>query len=58
MFYWEPAAVTTKCYPEWGENGERWDNSLFDYRRGNELLPGSDYLSIISEAASRNAPDP
>ena len=58
MFYWEPAAVTTKCYPGWGKDGERWDNSLFDYRRGNELLPGAEYLSIISDAASRNAPDP
>lgn len=47
MFYWEPAAVTTRCYPGWGKNGERWDNSLFDYRRGNELLPGAGYLSVF-----------
>jgi beta-galactosidase len=48
MFYWEPAIVTTRCREGWGYEDERWDNSLFDYRRGNELLPGADYLSVIS----------
>jgi arabinogalactan endo-1,4-beta-galactosidase len=48
MFFWEPAAVATLCNGRRGHEGERWDNSLFDYRRGNELLPGAEYLSIFS----------
>jgi len=48
MMYWEPAAVSTPCSPQWGNEDEHWDNSLFDYRTGNELLPGADYLSTIN----------
>lgn len=47
MFYWEPAIVSTRCRSGWGYEDERWDNSLFDYRRGNELLPGAEYLQVI-----------
>jgi len=48
VFYWEPAAVATRCSGRWGKEEERWNNSLFDYRRGNELLPGAEYLSVVS----------
>jgi arabinogalactan endo-1,4-beta-galactosidase len=49
VFYWEPAAVVTRCSREWGKQDLRWDNSLFDYRRGNELLPGAEYLRVVRD---------
>jgi arabinogalactan endo-1,4-beta-galactosidase len=49
VFYWEPAAVVTRCSSEWGKQDLRWDNSLFDYSRGNELLPGAEYLRVVRD---------
>ncbi len=49
VFYWEPAAVATRCSSRWGKEDESWNNTPFDYRRGNELLPGAEYLSVVSD---------
>jgi len=42
--YWEPAWVTSRCRTRWGQ-GSSWENAtFFDFERGNEVLPGIDFM--------------
>ena len=44
IVYWEPAWTTSACKTRWGQ-GSAWENAtFFDFRRGNELLPGIGYM--------------
>ena len=44
VVYWEPAWTTSRCETRWGR-GSSWENAtFFDFTRGNELLPGIDYM--------------
>ncbi len=43
--YWEPAWISTSCSTLWGQ-GSHWENAtFFDFNRGNEVLPGIDFLN-------------
>ncbi|XWO47437.1 arabinogalactan endo-1,4-beta-galactosidase [[Pseudomonas] boreopolis] len=43
VVYWEPAWTSNRCKTRWG-TGSSWENaSFFDFRNGNELLPGIDF---------------
>jgi arabinogalactan endo-1,4-beta-galactosidase len=47
VVYWEPAWVSTSCKTRWG-TGSHWENAtLFDFRKGNELLPAAEFLDRI-----------
>jgi arabinogalactan endo-1,4-beta-galactosidase len=47
VVYWEPAWVSTSCATRWG-TGSHWENAtLFDFRKGNELMPAADFLKAI-----------
>ena len=42
--YWEPGWVSTQCKTRWGQ-GSAWENdTFFDFKHGNELLPGIDFM--------------
>ncbi|MBN1428185.1 MAG: arabinogalactan endo-1,4-beta-galactosidase [Anaerolineae bacterium] len=44
IVYWEPAWVSTRCSTRWGL-GSHWENAtFFDFRKGNELHEGIDFL--------------
>ncbi|MFT4179532.1 MAG: arabinogalactan endo-1,4-beta-galactosidase [Thermomonas sp.] len=44
IVYWEPAWTTSACKTRWGR-GSAWENAtFFDFRHGNELLPGIGYM--------------
>lgn len=43
VVYWEPAWVSSRCSTRWGQ-GSHWENAtLFDFHRGNEVLPAAFY---------------
>ncbi len=45
VVYWEPAWVSTECSTRWGQ-GSHWENAtFFDFKNGNELHAGIDFLS-------------
>ncbi len=47
VVYWEPAWVSSSCATRWG-TGSHWENAtLFDFRKGNELLPAAEFLNQI-----------
>ncbi len=47
VVYWEPAWVSTRCATRWG-TGSHWENAtLFDFGKGNELLPAAEFLRKI-----------
>ncbi|MFT4247101.1 MAG: arabinogalactan endo-1,4-beta-galactosidase [Pseudomonas sp.] len=44
VVYWEPAWTSNSCKTRWGV-GSSWENaSFFDFRNGNELLPGIGFM--------------
>ncbi len=44
VIYWEPAWVSTECFTLWGQ-GSHWENAtFFDFRQGNALHEGIEYL--------------
>jgi len=46
VVYWEPAWVSTECSTRWGQ-GSHWENAtFFDFRNGNEVHQGIDFLSF------------
>ena len=47
VVYWEPAWVSTGCRTRWG-TGSHWENAaLFDFTKGNELLPAVEFLRTV-----------
>ncbi|MBN2001925.1 MAG: glycosyl hydrolase 53 family protein [Anaerolineae bacterium] len=45
VVYWEPAWVSTPCLTRWGQ-GSHWENAtFFDFKNGNELHRGIEFLS-------------
>ena len=47
VVYWEPAWVPSRCRTRWGQ-GSHWENAtLFDFQRGNEILPAADFLQRV-----------
>jgi arabinogalactan endo-1,4-beta-galactosidase len=49
IVYWEPAWLSTRCFTLWGQ-GSHWENAtFFDFRNGNNLLEGSEFLSYPYE---------
>ncbi len=45
VVYWEPGWVSTFCSTPWGR-GSHWENAtFFDFRDGNEVLPGIDFIN-------------
>ena len=45
VVYWEPAWVSTECSTRWGQ-GSHWENAtFFDFKNGNEVHEGIDFLS-------------
>ena len=47
VVYWEPAWVSTGCRTRWG-TGSHWENAtLFDFTKGNELLPAVEFLRAV-----------
>lgn len=46
VVYWEPAWVSTDCFTQWGQ-GSHWENAtFFDFRNGNEVLEGIEFLNF------------
>ncbi len=49
VIYWEPAWVSTDCSTLWGQ-GSHWENAtFFDFRSGNEVLEGIEFLNFSYE---------
>jgi arabinogalactan endo-1,4-beta-galactosidase len=45
VVYWEPAWVSTGCSTLWAK-GSPWNNAtFFDFRHGDEVLPGIDFMT-------------
>jgi arabinogalactan endo-1,4-beta-galactosidase len=45
VIYWEPAWISTSAKTQWGQ-GSHWDNAtFFDFRNGNEVHEGIEFLS-------------
>jgi arabinogalactan endo-1,4-beta-galactosidase len=45
VIYWEPAWISTNSQTLWGP-GSHWDNAtFFDFKRGNEVHEGIEFLS-------------
>lgn len=44
VVYWAPEWTTSRCKTRWG-TGSSWENAtFFDFRHGNALLPGIDFM--------------
>ena len=45
VVYWEPGWVSTRCRTLWAQ-GSHWENAtFFNFREGNEVLPGIDFIN-------------
>ncbi|MBB6366881.1 arabinogalactan endo-1,4-beta-galactosidase [Xanthomonas sacchari] len=55
VVYWEPAWTSNTCKTRWGV-GSSWENaSFFDFRHGNELLPGIGFMQHAYRPAPATA---
>ncbi|QUD88294.1 arabinogalactan endo-1,4-beta-galactosidase [Phenylobacterium montanum] len=56
VVYWEPAWVSTGCSTPWAK-GSGWDNAtFFDFRHGDDTLPGIDFMNRPYLPVSRLLP--